>query len=33
MFAFRGTVAVEDQPADIPAGYDRLIAPFMIRRL
>jgi uncharacterized phiE125 gp8 family phage protein len=33
MFAFRGTVAVEDQPADIPAGYDRLIAPFMVRRL
>ncbi len=33
MFAFRGTVAVEDQPADIPPGYDRLIAPFLIRRL
>ncbi|MDM9647982.1 head-tail connector protein [Rhizobium sp. S163] len=33
MFAFRGTVAIEDQPADIPAGYDRLIAPFMVRRL
>ncbi len=33
MFSFRGTVAVDDQPADIPAGYDRLIAPFMVRRL
>lgn len=33
MFAFRGTVAADDQPADIPPGYDRLIAPFLIRRL
>ncbi|NLS02859.1 hypothetical protein HGP14_05670 [Rhizobium sp. P32RR-XVIII] len=33
MFAFRGAVAVADQPADIPAGYDRLIAPFLMRRL
>ncbi|WP_454848748.1 head-tail connector protein [Rhizobium binxianense] len=33
MFAFRGALAVEDQPADIPSGYDRLIAPFLIRRL
>jgi uncharacterized phiE125 gp8 family phage protein len=33
MFTFRGAVAIEDQPADIPAGYDRLIAPFIIRRL
>jgi len=33
MFAFRGAVAVEDQPADVPAGYDRLVAPFLMRRL
>lgn len=33
MFAFRGAVAVTDQPADIPDGYDRLIAPFLMRRL
>ncbi|WP_199626829.1 head-tail connector protein [Rhizobium sp. OAE497] len=33
MFAFRGAVATADQPADIPAGYDRLIAPFLMRRL
>lgn len=33
MFAFRGALAVEDQPADIPPGYDRLVAPFLIRRL
>jgi len=33
MFAFRGAVAVEDQPADIPVGYDRLVAPFLMRRL
>lgn len=33
MFAFRGAVAVEDQPADVPAGYERLVAPFLMRRL
>ncbi len=33
MFAFRGAVAVEDQPADVPAGYNRLVAPFLMRRL
>lgn len=33
MFAFRGAVAVADQPASIPDGYDRLIAPFLMRRL
>ena len=33
MFAFRGAVAPEDQPAASPAGYDRLIAPFLMRRL
>ena len=33
MFAFRGAVATADQPAGIPDGYDRLIAPFLMRRL
>jgi len=33
MFAFRGAVAAADQPAGIPDGYDRLIAPFLMRRL
>ncbi|KQV32614.1 hypothetical protein ASC97_03340 [Rhizobium sp. Root1203] len=33
MFAFRGAVAAEDQPADTPVGYARLIAPFVMRRL
>jgi uncharacterized phiE125 gp8 family phage protein len=33
MFTCRGVVALEDQPALIPPGYERLIAPFLIRRL
>lgn len=33
MFEFRGAVSAADQPAVIPDGYDRLIAPFLIRRL
>ncbi|PZM17089.1 head-tail connector protein [Rhizobium tubonense] len=33
MFSCRGVVATEDQPALIPPGYDRLVAPFLIRRL
>ena len=33
MFSCRGVVGLEDQPAFIPSGYDRLIAPFLIRRL
>jgi uncharacterized phiE125 gp8 family phage protein len=33
MFSCRGVVGLEDQPALIPSGYDRLIAPFLIRRL
>lgn len=33
MFTCRGVVGLEDQPALIPPGYDRLIAPFLIRRL
>jgi uncharacterized phiE125 gp8 family phage protein len=28
MFAFRGVVAPDSQPTGVPAGYDRLIAPF-----
>lgn len=28
MFAFRGAVSPADQPAGVPAGYDRLIGPF-----
>ncbi|RYC26840.1 head-tail connector protein [Ciceribacter ferrooxidans] len=33
MFCYRGAVAPADQPAAIPAGYDRLVAPFARRRL
>ena len=33
MYEFRGAVCAADQPAVIPDGYDRLIAPFLIRRL
>jgi uncharacterized phiE125 gp8 family phage protein len=33
MYAFRGVVAAEAQPAIVPPGYDRLIAPFCRRRL
>ncbi len=33
MFAFRGVVSPSDQPAGIPDGYERLIAPFRMRRL
>ena len=28
MFAFRGAVAPENQPAAVPAGYERLVSPF-----
>ncbi|MCZ7893438.1 head-tail connector protein [Agrobacterium salinitolerans] len=28
MFALRGAVAPENQPAAVPAGYERLVAPF-----
>ncbi|MNV87283.1 hypothetical protein D3C71_1813970 [compost metagenome] len=28
MFAFRGAVALENQPAAVPAGYERLVSPF-----
>ncbi|CUX16466.1 conserved hypothetical protein [Agrobacterium sp. NCPPB 925] len=33
MFAFRGAVAPENQPAAVPAGYERLVAPFCRRGL
>lgn len=33
MFAFRGIVSPDQQPAGIPDGYDRLIAPYRRRRL
>ncbi|WFR96232.1 head-tail connector protein [Rhizobium tumorigenes] len=33
MFSCRGVVGIEDQPALIPPGYDRLVAPFLLRSL
>ena len=33
MFASRGVVAADAQPAVVPPGYDRLIAPFCRRGL
>ncbi len=33
MFAFRGVVSIEQQPAGIPDGYERLIASYRLRRL
>lgn len=33
MYAYRGVVAPGDQPAALPLGYDRLIAPFCRRSL
>lgn len=33
MFAFRGAVSPDQQPAGIPDGYERLIAPFRLRGL
>lgn len=33
MYELRGVVAADDQPGVAPVGYDRLIAPFRIRRL
>jgi uncharacterized phiE125 gp8 family phage protein len=32
-YEFRGAVPVEMQPAGVPEGYDRLVAPFLMRRL
>jgi uncharacterized phiE125 gp8 family phage protein len=33
MFAFRGVVSPDRQPGGVPDGYERLIAPFRMRRL
>lgn len=33
MYAFRGVVEPEQQPAGVPAGYERLIAPFRLKGL
>lgn len=33
MFAFRGVISPDQQPAGIPEGYDRLVNPFRMRRL
>lgn len=33
MFEYRGAVNAADQPAVLPEGYDRLIAPFRLRGL
>jgi uncharacterized phiE125 gp8 family phage protein len=33
MYEFRGAVSPADQPTVIPEGYDRLIAPFLMKRL
>lgn len=33
MFAFRGVIPPDRQPAGIPDGYERLVAPFRMRRL
>lgn len=33
MFAFRGAVAVDSQPVAVPDGYERLVAPYRLRRL
>ena len=33
MFELRGVLAPADQPGTVPAGYDRLVAPYRLRRL
>ena len=33
MFELRGVVALDAQPGTVPQGYDRLIAPYCLRRL
>ena len=33
MYEFRGAIPLSQQPAAVPEGYDRLIAPFCLRRL
>ncbi|MDR6757212.1 putative phiE125 gp8 family phage protein [Mycoplana sp. BE70] len=33
MYELRGVMSADDQPGGVPAGYDRLVAPFRMRRL
>ena len=33
MYELRGVLALEDQPGAVPQGYDRLLAPYRMRRL
>jgi uncharacterized phiE125 gp8 family phage protein len=33
MFELRGVLSLDDQPGAVPQGYDRLIAPYRMRRL
>lgn len=33
MFAYRGVVSLEQQPAGVPDGYERLIGAYRLRRL
>ncbi|OJU02744.1 MAG: hypothetical protein BGN83_15955 [Rhizobium sp. 63-7] len=33
MFAYRGVVPPDSQPASVPAGYELLVAPYLLRRL
>jgi uncharacterized phiE125 gp8 family phage protein len=33
MWEFRGVITQSQQPAAVPEGYDRLVAPWLIRRL
>ncbi len=33
MFELRGVIAPDDQPGAVPAGYNRLVAPYRLRRL
>lgn len=33
MFELRGVLSLDDQPGAVPQGYDRLVAPYRIRRL
>ncbi|KNY17647.1 hypothetical protein AKG11_08515 [Shinella sp. SUS2] len=33
MFELRGVLSPVDQPGTVPAGYDRLVAPYRLRRL
>ncbi len=33
MFELRGALSPGDQPGAVPAGYDRLVAPYRMRRL